>query len=87
MFCAFWRTNYLGANMALKRARFRISIKDNLTGRAFKIELLQLPFAQRFGVRQNGKRATTIAEANLSTVFARLRRWTVAEVKRSLGQR
>ena len=74
----------MGANMARKKARFRISIKDNLTGRALKVELVQVPLTSRFVVRQNGIRAQRVREANLSTVFARLRRWVVAEARLSL---
>jgi len=73
--------------MALNKARFRISLKDNLTGRALKIELIQCPLTARYKVRQNGKPARNVVEANLSTVFARLRRWVVHEKKRSLGHR
>jgi hypothetical protein len=72
----------MGANMALKKARFRISIKDNLTGRALKIELIERSLTGRYRVKQNGKPAQNIREANLSTVFARLRRWVVSEIKR-----
>jgi hypothetical protein len=68
--------------MSQQKARFRISIKDNLTGRALKVELVQKPLTSRFWVRLNGKGAKNIREANFSTVFARLRRWIVAEAKR-----
>ena len=73
--------------MALKKARFRISIKDNLTGRALKIELIERPLSGRYSLKQNGKPAERIREANLSTVFARLRRWVVYEVKRQRRNR
>jgi hypothetical protein len=72
--------------MSLKKARFRISIKDNLTGRALKVELVQKPLTRRFWVKLNGKRARNVREANLSKVFARLRRWIVAEAERSKRQ-
>lgn len=68
--------------MALKTARFRISIKDNLTGRALKIELIDW-VGSRFSIRQNGLRATRMPEANISTVCAQLRRWMVRHVKTS----
>jgi hypothetical protein len=72
--------------MARQKARFRISIRDNLTSRALKIELVPRPLTSRYWVKQNGIRARNIKEANLSTVFARLRRWLVAELQRSRRQ-
>ena len=71
--------------MARYKARFRISIKDNLTGRALKIELLPY-IGDRYLVRQNGLHARAVQHASLTKVFARLRRWMVREVKRSRSQ-
>lgn len=68
--------------MARKTARFRISIKDNLTGEALKIELVPW-IGSRFTIRQNGLIAGRIPHAGLSTVCNRLRRWLVRQVKAS----
>ena len=66
--------------MARRKARFRISLKDNLTGQALKIELLSW-IVERYLVRQNGRSASRITEATLSVVCARLRRWLVRQAK------
>ncbi len=42
--------------MARYKARFRISIKDQATGKKLKIELLSMPWPGRFAVRQKGGR-------------------------------
>jgi len=65
--------------MARKTARFRISIKDNLSGEALKIELLPW-IGSRYTVRQNGLIAARIPHASLSIVCNRLRRWLVRQV-------
>ena len=69
--------------MARSKARFRISVKDNLTGRSIKVELIPQPWPGRYWLRQQGRNAERTREANLSTVFARLRRWLVQEARRS----
>ena len=69
--------------MARSKARFRISIKDNLTGRSLKVELIHQPWPGRYWVRQQGKNAERVKEANVSTVFARLRRWLVYQAKQA----
>ena len=66
--------------MARKTARFRISIKDNLTGQALKVELLPW-IPPRYTIRQNGLIAGRIREATLSVVCSRLRRWLVRQAK------
>jgi hypothetical protein len=66
--------------MARKKARFRISIKDNLTGHTLKVELLPW-IGTRYTVRQNGLIAGRIPHANLSVVCGRLRRWLVRQAK------
>src|ERR1019366_2238510 len=68
--------------MARKPARFRISIKDNRSGHALKIELLDW-IGGSYEIRQNGVRATRIPHGTLSVVCARVRRWLVAQVKAS----
>ena len=71
--------------MARRKARFRISIKDNLTNHTHKIKLFQAGGA-RFLVRQNDQRAQRVPYATLTKVFARLQQWMVKEVKRSYRQ-
>ena len=68
--------------MARKKARFRISLKDNLTGNALKIELLE-GMGNRFSIRQNGVRARRTLHGNISVVCARLRHWLVTQAKAS----
>jgi hypothetical protein len=67
--------------MARSKARFRISLKDNLTGRSLKVELIEQPWPGRYWLRQQGKNAERISEASVSTVFARLRRWLVQQAR------
>jgi len=72
--------------MARKTARFRISLKDNLTGRSLKVELSQYCRLDRYSIWQNGKRSKTVKVASLSVIFSRLRKWLVAEERRSRRQ-
>jgi hypothetical protein len=72
--------------MAREKARFRISLKDNRTGRALKVELWHYCRLDQYAIRQNGKRAKSVRAASLSVIFARLRRWLVAEELRSRRQ-
>jgi hypothetical protein len=69
--------------MARKTARFRISVKDNLTGQALKVELLPW-IGTRYTIRQNGLIAGRIRHASLSVVCGRLRKWLVRQAKASL---
>ena len=74
--------------MPTARARFRISIKDHLTGEGLKVELVDAPGLwgeRRYTIRLNGKPATKVKEATLSEVFHRLRRWTVARAERQVA--
>ena len=64
--------------MARKTARFRISIKDNLTGKALKVELLPW-IGTKYTIRQNGVIAGRMREASLSVVCGKLRRWLVRQ--------
>ncbi len=75
-------------------ARFRLSVKDHLTGEALKVELIptpnETPFtsnpaARRYRIRVNGKVSTKIKEATLTEVFNPLRGWLVARSKASEG--
>jgi hypothetical protein len=59
------------------KPRFRISIKDNATGKALKVELVEQPGPGRFWIRENGKLPRAQSKGNLSMVFAQLRRWVV----------
>ena len=68
--------------MAHKKARFRISIKGNLTGHTLKVELLPY-FGTKYTIRQNGIIAGRMREANVSVVCSELRRWLVRQVKAS----
>ncbi len=66
--------------MARVNARFRISIKDNETKRAIKVELIEargLWGERRYQLRLNGREPTTLKEATMTEVFERLRQWLV----------
>ena len=66
--------------MARIKARFRISIRDNLTGETLKVELIPV-IGSQFLIRQNGIRASRLRYGNLSQICSRLRRWLVREAK------
>lgn len=72
--------------MARKTARFRISIKDNLTGQSLKVELLPW-IPPRYTIRQNDRIADRIREATLSVMCGRLRRWLVRQAKAAYRNR
>lgn len=68
--------------MARSSARFRVSIKDKKTGKAFKVELIEargLWGERRFRLRLNGREPERIKEATLTDVFDRLRNWLVKQ--------
>jgi hypothetical protein len=68
--------------MGRSPARFRISIKDNKTGRVLKVELIDaqgLWGERRFRLRQNDKEPEQVKEASLTEVFDRLRKWVVKQ--------
>lgn len=68
--------------MGRSPARFRISIKDNKTGKALKVELIDAPGLwgeRRFRLRQNSRNPDQIKEASLTEVFERLRKWIVKQ--------
>jgi hypothetical protein len=70
-------------------ARFRISIKDKVTGRAVKIELIDAPGMwgeRRYKIRVDGREATRVKEATLSEIFDRLRRWVVQRAETTAGK-
>jgi hypothetical protein len=80
--------------MGRPRARFRLSVKAQLTGESLKVELvpapnetpfLSNPAARRYRLRVNGKAAEKVKEATLTEVFSRLRRWLVGRVRKSNG--
>ncbi len=75
-----------------RRARFRISLKDQLGGETLKIELIpapnETPFvsnpaAGRYRIRVNGRASTKVKEATLTDIFDRLRRWLVLRSRRA----
>ena len=68
-----------GAIMARYKPRFRISIKDQATGKKLKIELLPMPWRGRFAIRQNGRRPRKRPFGTTSEVFARLRSWVAQQ--------
>ncbi len=77
--------------MARAKARFRLSLKDQLTGESLKVELIEAPdespfppnpTMRRWRVRVNGKAATKVKEVTLTDVFHRLRGWMVARARR-----
>ena len=66
--------------MGKSAARFRISIKDNESSTAIKVELIECPGRwgeKRFRLRVNNRDPVRIKEATLTDVFDRLRRWLV----------
>jgi hypothetical protein len=69
--------------MGRQKARFRISIKDQASGKILKVELIPAERMFRpgqYAVRINGRQATKVPEANLTEVFDRLRRWVAGQV-------
>lgn len=77
---------FLCPTMGRLGARFRLSVKDHLTGDSLKVELIpapnETPFtsnpaAKRYRIRVNGKASTKVKEATLTEVFNRLRGWLV----------
>jgi hypothetical protein len=69
--------------MGRSTARFRISIKDNQSLAALKVELIESPGPwgeKRFRLRVNNREPRRIKEATLTDVFNRLRHWTVKRV-------
>ena len=66
--------------MARKNARFRIPMKDNTSREALKIELIPGLARNRFCIRQNGRMAEQLPDANLTLILGRLRRWLVLRV-------
>jgi hypothetical protein len=71
-------------------ARFRLSLKDQLTGESLKVELIEAPdespfvsnpSARRYRVRVNGRAATKVKDVTLTEVFNRLRGWLVSRTK------
>ncbi|MCB1104180.1 MAG: hypothetical protein KDK74_05555 [Cephaloticoccus sp.] len=76
------RGEFFANAMARTKARFRISIADNQTGRRLKVELIGDPGywgERRFKLRVNDREARRIKRATLTEVFDRLRRWTVRQ--------
>ncbi len=70
--------------MARSPVRFRVSIKDQKSGRALKVELIDAPGMwgeRRYQIRVNGKAAEKIKVATLTEVFDRLRRWVVQQAE------
>jgi hypothetical protein len=55
--------------MARKKAHFRISIEDNRTGHALKVELVDW-IGSSFSIRQNGVRAGRVPHGTISVVCA-----------------
>ena len=62
--------SFLLRGMSRSKARFRISIKDRVTGKALKVELIEQPWPGRYWIRQNGRRPVRHAEGSLSMIFA-----------------
>ena len=76
----FLRGEILVAGMPRTKARFRVSRKDNKTGRALKVELIEargLWGERRYRLRVDGREPVKVKEATLTEVFDRLRRWLV----------
>ena len=75
--------------MGCPKARFSISIEDQLDGTMLKVELIE-PLGsrreRRLRVRVNGKQARTVPDRTLLEVVERLRHWTVKRPQDSDGQ-
>lgn len=80
--------------MGRPRARFRLSVKDQLTGESLKVELVPIPnetpfpsspAAHRYRVRVNGRAAEKVKEATLTEAFNRLRSWLVGRARKTNG--
>jgi hypothetical protein len=67
------------------KPRFRISVKDYRTGKTLLVELVDQPFpgSRRYWLRVDGRNATRLSEASLTTVFRRLRSWLVKQRRHS----
>ncbi len=66
--------------MSRSAARFRLSVKDNKTRTALKVELIAAPGMwgeRRYRLRVNGREPANLKVATLTEVFDRLRRWLV----------
>ena len=64
--------------MARVKARFRISLKDQRSGKNLKVEFIEVPRLFPGGgyrIRVNDRLATRTPEATLTVVCDRLRRW------------
>jgi len=57
-------------------ADFRISLKRR-GGKTHRIELVRIPFNQRFWVRRNGKQSLKFPEATATEIADKIRRWLV----------
>ena len=74
------RGKFLFSLMPRAAARFRLSIKDRMTGTALKVELIDAPRLwgkRHYRWRLNGREPDHGKEATLTEVFERLRRWLV----------
>jgi hypothetical protein len=65
------------------QARFRISLKDQRSGKNLKVELIEVARlfpSGSFRIRVNDRLATKTPEASLTIVCDRLRRWLCQQV-------
>ncbi len=69
--------------MPRAKARYRISVKDNLTGHRLRLELVEQPWPGRFWLRVDGKLSPRLPGASLSQVCDRLRRWLARPQRRT----
>ncbi|MGI9114529.1 MAG: hypothetical protein DLM52_01110 [Chthoniobacterales bacterium] len=65
--------------MPRPKAHFSLLVKDHLTQKQLKVELVDLPFAdgRRFRVRVNGKWAAKVPVASKTMVLKQVRGWLV----------
>ena len=65
--------------MSRPKAHDSLVVKDHVTGKQLKVELIDLPFAElgRFLVRVNGQWARKVPVASKSLVLRQVRGWLV----------
>ncbi len=65
--------------MPRPKAHYSLVVKDHVSGKQLKVELIDLPFseARRFRVRVNGQWARKVPVASKSLVVREVRCWLV----------
>ena len=65
--------------MPRPKARYSLVVKDHVTRKQLKVELIELPFTEnrRFRLRVNGQWARKVPVASKSMVLQQVRSWWV----------